>query len=70
MSSTNRERATLPPSLRSTRYDHAASLLISALILFGVDRLELFVDPLVGVKRTILVAFPACFAATVIDGLS
>lgn len=49
---------------------YGLTLLISALILFGVDRLELFVDPLVGVKRTILVAFPACFAATVIDGLS
>jgi uncharacterized membrane protein len=48
---------------------YVLTLAISALILFGVDRLELLVDPWVGIKRTILVAFPACFAATVIDSL-
>lgn len=48
---------------------YGLTLVISALILFGVDRLELFVHPWVGIKRTILVAFPASFAATVVDGL-
>ena len=45
------------------------TLVICALLLFGVDRLELFTDPMTGFKRTILVAFPASFAATVVDGL-
>ena len=48
---------------------YGLTLVISALILFGVDRLELFVHPLVGIKRTILVAFPASFAATAVDSL-
>ena len=46
------------------------TLLISALLLFGVDRLNLLSEPLIGIKRTILVAFPASFAATVVDGFS
>ena len=48
---------------------YGLTLLIAALLLFGVDRLELFTDPIVGLKRTILVAFPACFAATMVDSL-
>ena len=45
------------------------TLLIAALLLLGVDRLELFSDPMLGLKRAILVAFPASFAATAIDNL-
>jgi uncharacterized membrane protein len=48
---------------------YGLTLFISALILFAVDRLDLFGDAWVGVKRTILVAFPASFAATAVDGL-
>lgn len=49
---------------------YLVTMLISALLLFGVDRLNLLSDPLVAIKRTILVAFPASFAATVVDGFS
>ena len=45
------------------------TLLIAALLLMGVDRLELLTDPVVGLKRAILVAFPASFAATIFDNL-
>lgn len=45
------------------------TLVICALLLFGIDRLELIDNPLVGLKRTILAAFPASFAATVVDGM-
>ena len=48
---------------------YGLTLLISALLLFGVDRFELLTPPWVAVKRTILVAFPASFAATVFDSL-
>lgn len=48
---------------------YGLTLLISALLLLGIDRLELFTDPLVALKRTILVAFPASFAATAVDSL-
>ncbi len=48
---------------------YGATLLISAILLFGVDRFHLFGDTLVSFKRAILVAFPASFAATVVDSL-
>jgi len=49
---------------------YGMALLISALLLMGVDRLELLSDPITGLKRAILVAFPASFAATTVDNLS
>ena len=48
---------------------YGLTLLISVLLLLGVDRLELLSDPLLALKRTILVAFPATFAATAVDSL-
>ncbi len=48
---------------------YGLTLVISALLLFGVDHLDLFGHPWVAVKRTVLVAFPACFAATAVDKL-
>lgn len=47
---------------------YGLTLVISALLLVGVDQLD-FEYPLVGLKRTVLVAFPASFAATVVDSL-
>jgi len=46
---------------------YGVTFLIGAALLFGVDRLELFTDPLTGLKRAVLVAFPASFAATAVD---
>jgi len=48
---------------------YGLTLFIAALLLFGIDKLELLSDPVVGLKRAILVAFPACFAATVVDSI-
>jgi uncharacterized membrane protein len=53
--------------LRRVLSTYGLTIVISALLLFGVDRLDLFGHPLVALKRTILVAFPASFAATVVD---
>ncbi len=49
---------------------YSLTMLISAMLLFGVDRLDLFHDPIVALKRTIIVAFPASLAATLVDGFS
>ena len=49
---------------------YAVTLLISALTLLSIDQLELFQDPLIAFKRTILVAFPATFAATAVDSFA
>ena len=46
------------------------ALLVSALLLLGIDRFELFTDPVLGLKRAVLVAFPASFAATTLDNLA
>ena len=49
---------------------YSISLLAAAFLLFGFDRLDLLEQPLIALKRTILVAFPASFAATTIDKFS
>jgi uncharacterized membrane protein len=45
------------------------TLLTCAVMLAGIDRLELFVDPVLALKRTVFIAFPASFAATVVDSI-
>ena len=49
---------------------YGVAFLISGLMLLAIDRIDLFQDPLIALKRTIFVAFPASFAATTVDGLS
>lgn len=55
--------------LRRLLSTYGLTLVIAALLLFGIDQLDLFGHPLVAIRRTVLVAFPACFAATVVDNL-
>lgn len=49
---------------------YGIALLISALLLFAIGRFDLLGAPLVGLKRAILVTFPACFAATGVDSIA
>jgi hypothetical protein len=49
---------------------YGLTLLICALMLFRLGQLDLFNEPLIGLKRTIIVAFPASFAATAFDSLA
>lgn len=46
---------------------YGVTMLIAATVLTAVDRLPLFTETMVAIKRTIIVAFPASFAATVVD---
>lgn len=46
---------------------YGLTLIISALLLVGLDKIAPLTAPLVSLKRIILVAFPASFAATVVD---
>ena len=48
---------------------YGATLVIAALLLYGLDRIDLVNEPLTSLKRMILVAFPASYAATVVDSL-
>ena len=45
------------------------TLLTCAVMLAGIDRLGLWVDPALAIKRTVIIAFPASFAATVVDSI-
>jgi uncharacterized membrane protein len=48
---------------------YGLTLVIAASILLGVDQLPILDAPLVALKRTTIVAFPASFAATVVDSI-
>ena len=48
---------------------YGLTLLVVAAVLFAVDRLPLFTQTMVALKRAIIVTFPASFAATVVDSL-
>jgi uncharacterized membrane protein len=48
---------------------YGLTLLLSAAVLLAVDRLPLFTETMVAFKRAIIVAFPASFAATVVDSI-
>lgn len=48
---------------------YGLTLLISATLLLAIGQFDLIGDPMVALKRTILVAFPASFAATVVDSM-
>jgi uncharacterized membrane protein len=49
---------------------YGVTLLISALLLIGIDRFDLLQDPLIALNRAVLVAFPASFAATAVDSFA
>jgi uncharacterized membrane protein len=49
---------------------YSVTLLISACMLIAIDQFGLFEDPVVAVKRAIIVAFPASFAATLVDSFT
>lgn len=55
--------------VRRVLTSYGVTLVICASMLFAIDRLELTTDLVLGLKRTILVAFPASFAATAVDSL-
>ncbi len=46
---------------------YGVTIVVAATVLFAVNRLSLLTDTVVAIKRTIIVAFPASFAATVVD---
>ena len=48
---------------------YGIALLISALMLFAIDRLPIIDDPAVALKRTILVAVPVSFGGTTADSV-
>jgi len=48
---------------------YVVTLVIAALLLYALGRIDFVNEPLTGLKRMILVAFPASYAATVVDSL-
>ena len=48
---------------------YGITLLVCSVILLMVGKFPLFTETTIALKRVVLVAFPACFSATVIDSL-
>jgi uncharacterized membrane protein len=48
---------------------YGVTVLVAGTVLFAIDKLPLVGETAVAVKRTVVVAFPASFAATVVDSL-
>lgn len=53
--------------LRRVGAAYLVALLISASMLLAIDRLPLISDPILALKRTILVALPVAFGGTAVD---
>lgn len=53
--------------LRRVAVAHLMALLISGTMLLAVDRLPLLEDPILALKRAILVAVPVSFGGTAAD---
>lgn len=49
---------------------YSVTLVICALLLLGLDKLPLFSEPEIAIKRSVLAAFPASFAATAVDSIA
>ncbi|ARM30936.1 DUF2391 family protein [Prosthecochloris sp. HL-130-GSB] len=47
--------------------DYLITLVVVAIVLLALDRFPLLEDPLVALKRTIVIAFPASMGAVVVD---
>jgi len=50
-------------------FDYLLSVLVVILVLAGLDRLPLLEDPMLSLRRIILIAFPATMGAVVTDGI-
>ena len=48
---------------------YVITFLVSATILWLLQKLPMMSDPLTALNRTVLVAFPGCFSGTVVDSL-
>ena len=48
---------------------YGITLLVAAVALLAVDKLPLLTEPLVAIKRVVLVSLPASFSGTVVDSL-
>ena len=49
---------------------YGITLLLCSVILLMVGKFPLFTETTIALKRVVLVAFPACFSATVVDSLN
>ncbi len=47
--------------------DYGVTLIVVIIVLFALNKLPLFSDPLIAIKRIIIIAFPASMGAIVVD---
>jgi len=48
---------------------YIVTFLVAAIILAVIDRFPVFSVPWVAIKRAVIVAFPGCFSATLVDAI-
>lgn len=51
-----------------TLVDYGVTIIIVFIILFALNRMPLFDDPVVAIKRVILLSFPASMGGVIVDG--
>ncbi|MFT5227988.1 MAG: putative membrane protein [Ulvibacter sp.] len=51
-----------------TIVDYAVTLIVVFIILFALNRMPIFDDPIVAIKRVILLSFPASIGGVIVDG--
>ena len=49
--------------------DYGVTLIVVFIILFALNRMPLFDEPIVAIKRIILLSFPASMGGVIVDGL-
>ena len=54
---------------RRVMFAYGLTLLVSAVVLLAVGKFPLLTDPVVALKRAVIVSLPASFSGTVVDSL-
>lgn len=62
-------RHRIPVFILRTLLDYGITLCVVFVILVAIDRMPLFQEPAVGLKRMVILSFPASMGAVVVDSL-
>ncbi len=60
-------RHRIPAFLTRTVVDYGVTLFVVMIVLFALNRLPLFAEPIVAIKRILILSFPASMGAVVVD---
>lgn len=55
--------------VKRSMLDYGISIVVVFVVLLAINRLPLIDEPMLGLRRIIVVAFPACMGAVIVDGI-